>query len=107
MTATYRSSRSIVDYHEAALAAMLPRGEREAQVRPADVAARLDRTETEIWESIEWLASNGRAAYVYGDPSLVTVIRRKGRGTRESSAHLTGNPGRKPVLRRPCTQAIP
>ena len=69
-----QTSMSVQAYHAAVLDAAL-NGDRHAQVRIADLAHRLDRPEEAVWESLEWLAVQGRAEYVRHSRSVVSVSR--------------------------------
>jgi hypothetical protein len=69
-----QASMSVQAYHAAVLDAAL-NGDRQAQVRIADLAHRLDRLEEAIWESLEWCSAQGRAAYIRHDRATVSVRR--------------------------------
>jgi len=61
-------------FHAAVLDAALG-GDRHAQVRIAALAHRLNRPEVQVWESLEWCAANGLAAYVRHSGATVSVRR--------------------------------
>ena len=61
------------EHHGAVLEAALAGDSQRVTI--ADLAHRLDRPEVQVWESLEWLAANNRAAYIRHSPATVSVRR--------------------------------